>query len=103
MNSNHLFLRSLIPIHSWDRHWQTTRDLELATRAAEYNKRNYPLEMTLMPLPTPSFKFESGPAAGSARSLTLVEFIVLIRVADIHGTSYLVGGLEHVFFSIYWE
>lgn len=25
-----------------------------------YNKRNYPLEMTLMPLPTPSFTFESG-------------------------------------------
>ena len=50
-----------------------------------------------MPLPTPSFKFESGPAAGSARSLTLVEFIVLIGVADIHGTSYLVGGLEHEF------
>ena len=67
---NSSIFQSLIPIRScWDRHWQTTRDLKLAPRAvAEYNKRNYPLEMTLMPLPTPSFKFESGPAAASAVS-----------------------------------
>lgn len=63
-----------------------------------YNKRNYPLEMTLMPLPTPSFKFESGYMY--LVSPILFSFTTLLTksgkrefcfsfIADVHAQGYL--------------